>query len=372
MHLALTISSLAAGGAERVLTELANYWVSKEHRVSLVTLASPDTPPFYPLDPRVELIQLGQAQHIESFLKRLKHILGRIFCLRTTLRRLHPDVVVSFVDVMNITTLLASYGLKIPVVVSERTDPNQHILPPFYRWLRWKVYPWARALIVQTSAAADYFPAAFKEFLTVIPNAVVESTYFKKEHASQARCLITVGRLSAEKDHETLLRAFAAVHVFYPHLQLTIYGEGSEREALEQLVRNLNLENHVQLPGAIQGVHEALADADIFIFPSRYEGFPNALCEAMGVGLPVVVSDCSGNRAVVTDGLNGRLFPVGDEAALKMILMTLIENPHERQRLGQNAREISKQLHPTRILKMWDDVVTPLFSSKKHLSFRLK
>ncbi|MFM8454710.1 MAG: glycosyltransferase [Gammaproteobacteria bacterium] len=136
MHLALIISSLNAGGAERVLTELANYWVSKGHQVTLVTLASPDAKPFYPLHSKVRLIQLNQTQSESSFLTRLGNILRRVFYLRKTLKTLNPDVVLSFVDVINLTTLLASVWLKTLVIVSERTHPFYHKLPAIYNRLR--------------------------------------------------------------------------------------------------------------------------------------------------------------------------------------------------------------------------------------------
>lgn len=105
MHLALIISSLNSGGAERVLTDLANYWVSKGHHVTLVTLALPNAKPFYPLDSKVRLIQLNQTQNESSFLTCLGNILRRVFCLRKTLKTLNPGVVLSFVDVMNLTVL---------------------------------------------------------------------------------------------------------------------------------------------------------------------------------------------------------------------------------------------------------------------------
>jgi len=106
-----------------------------------------------------------------------------------------------------------------------------------------------------------------------------------------------------------------------------------------------------------QNIQEALLAADMFVFPSLYEGFPNALCEAMAVGLPVIASNCSGNIDVVQDGIDGRLFPVGDVDSLVKLMEELIKNPEECQRLSLNAQKISERFHPTRILKLWDDLL---------------
>ena len=192
MHRALIISSLNSGGAERVLSDLANYWVSKGHQVTLVTLASPDVKPFYPLDSKVRLIQLNQTQNESSFLTRLGNILRRVFCLRTALKTLNPDVVLSFVDVMNLTALLASVGLKTPVIVSERTHPFYHKLPSLYQGLRTILYPKAFRVAVQTQSAADFFKSPRN--LLVIPNAVKKPSLQKITVLDEAKHII-VGAL---------------------------------------------------------------------------------------------------------------------------------------------------------------------------------
>ena len=165
MHLTLIISSLGPGGAERVLSELANYWTLKGHQISLITLASPKSQPFYLLDSRINLIQLNQNQTESSTMKRVKNILKRLFCLRKAIHQLKPDVIVSFIDIMNVTTLIATMGLKIPVVVSERIDPNFHSINKLYTWLRLRFYPFSQKIIVQTKNSANYFPSSFRHFI---------------------------------------------------------------------------------------------------------------------------------------------------------------------------------------------------------------
>lgn len=357
MHLTLIISSLNPGGAERVLSALANHWVSQGHQVSLVTFAEPSTVPFYPLDGKIQLVQLDQTAAESSFLKRSWNVLRRILCLRNTLKKLNPDVVVSFIDVINMTALLATIGLKMPVIVSERIDPTFHKIPTLYEWVRLRLYPFAAKIIVQTNSAADYFPKNLKMLIQIIPNSIAPAASTKSKKSHLIKELISVGRLDTQKDHHTLIQAFSHLLPKYPDLTLTIYGEGEERQNLETLIAAFNLQDKVHLPGVTQSIQEALLTADLFVFPSLYEGFPNALCEAMAVGLPVIASNCSGNIDVVQDGIDGRLFPVGDVDSLVTLMEELINNPEECRRLSLNAQKISERFHPTRILKLWDDLL---------------
>jgi GalNAc-alpha-(1->4)-GalNAc-alpha-(1->3)-diNAcBac-PP-undecaprenol alpha-1,4-N-acetyl-D-galactosaminyltransferase len=251
MHLAFIISSLNSGGAERVLSDLANYWVSKGYQVTLVTLVSPDAKPFYPLDLKVRLIQLNQTQNESSFLTRLGNILRRVFCLRTTLnplKPLKPEVVLSFVDVMNLTTLLASVGIKTPVIVSERMHPFYHKLPWLYHRLRTLLYPKAFRVVVQTQSAADFFKS--RRNLLVIPNAVKKPSLQKITVLSQAKHIVSLGRLCPFKGFDSLIHAFSRLYPTCPHLRLTIYGEGPQRENLQKLINSLNLQKTISLPGA--------------------------------------------------------------------------------------------------------------------------
>ena len=354
MHLALIISSLNPGGAERVLSTLANHWVDQGHKVSLITFAAPTEKPFYPLHPNIQLIQLNQSQAATSPFKRLKNSIRRIWCLRNTVKKLNPDQILSFIEVTNITTLLATRGLKIPVIVGERTHPGHYKISKFYQKLRAWSYPWAQKVVTQTQSAAGYFQNLSN--LTVIPNFVLKPNKIKKVMGS-VKNIISAGRLCPFKGFDTLLHSFSTLLNHHPHLTLTIYGEGSERVNLEALIRSLKLEKKVSLPGAVQNIQEKLLESDLFIFPSRFEGFPNALCEVLAIGLPTIASNCSGNIDVVQDKINGRLFPVGDIQALTTIALELISDLPQRQRLSENAKKLPQTFSPDRIYKLWDEVM---------------
>jgi GalNAc-alpha-(1->4)-GalNAc-alpha-(1->3)-diNAcBac-PP-undecaprenol alpha-1,4-N-acetyl-D-galactosaminyltransferase len=354
MNITLVISSLSSGGAERVLSNLANYWAEKRHNVTIVTLSSGI--PFYQLSDKIKLKQIDQVLIGDtSFLSRAIQLVKRIFFLRKAIVKSNPGVVVSFVDVMNITTLIACVGLKTPVIVSERVDPHFHQIPRFYKFLRTCFYPYAQRVIVQTKSAAAYFKEL--KSVVIIPNAVQKMGVVKRDFSLPITHVVSVGRLCEQKDFPTLIKAFAEIHQSYPTLILMIYGEGDERANLESLIKSLNMTDSVFLPGAAADIEKVLYTADLFIFPSLYEGFPNALCEAMSAGLPVIASNCSGNVDVVQDKVNGLLFPVGDVKSLVLLINELISDPEQCKRLSLEAVELSNAYRSQRIHKIWDSVI---------------
>jgi GalNAc-alpha-(1->4)-GalNAc-alpha-(1->3)-diNAcBac-PP-undecaprenol alpha-1,4-N-acetyl-D-galactosaminyltransferase len=162
--------------------------------------------------------------------------------------------------------------------------------------------------------------------------------------------------LIESKGYNLLIQTFAAIKEDHPNLRLTIYGEGPQRASLEEDIKAYKLTKAVSLPGITKDVETALFKGDLFIFPSYFEGFPNGLCEAMAMGLPVIASDCSGSVDIIHDGRDGRLFPVGDASQLQKIIQELIQDSLQRQKLSQGAKQITNRYSETSILEKWDDI----------------
>lgn len=381
MHIILIISSLNSGGAERVLSDLANHLITKQFQITIVIFAAPQTPIFYKLSPQINIIQINQLQNLNNknsfifwynkfnflfYLIRLKNILKRIIALRRTIRYLTPDLIISFVDITNITTIIATLGLKIPLIVSERTNPFYHQIPSLYQKLRKWLYLRANYIVMQTDAAALYFKDILpisnttthaNTKLIVIPNMVSKPACIKQAVPQNVKHIVSVGRLCPFKGFDTLICAFAKIINYFPNLTLTIYGEGDERSNLENLITDLNLQRKVFLPGVSQQISEMLFYSDLFVFPSHYEGFPNALAEAMAVGLPVIASDCSGNTDLVVDRVNGCLFPIGNVDVLVTVMQELIGNVDLRSKLSLAARKIVEQFSEDRIYAKWQEII---------------
>jgi glycosyltransferase involved in cell wall biosynthesis len=353
MRICCVIASLGTGGAERVMSNLANYWVTSGHEMTLITLSSET--PFYPLEKAINVQQLGQTtEGACGIIGRLWAIARRLLALRKAIKQARPDVVLSFVDIMNVTTLLACMGLPAPVIVSERTDPAFHEIPWLYKHLRTWLYRRAKAVVIQTKSAAAYFENFSN--ITIIPNVVVKPiNAFVR--IGPIHNIISVGRLCPFKGFETLIEAFSVLYKTHPHLRLTIHGEGPDRKRLESLIKKYVLDSVVSLPGKSRDLNTIFQNADLFVFPSFYEGFPNALCEAMAAGLPVIASNCSGNVEVVKDKINGLLYPMKDAIGLKLLMEHVLRDEKLYSTLSENAITLSEQYSAESVYPLWDSLI---------------
>ncbi|HEY9721627.1 MAG TPA: glycosyltransferase family 4 protein, partial [Oscillatoriaceae cyanobacterium] len=315
MNITCVISSLGSGGAERVISRLANAWVAEGHRVEMLTLEASE--PFYALDPRITLRQLGVAGNSRSVPEAIASNLRRLWALRVAIRAHRPDVIVSFTDATNVRVLMAAVGLRIPTIVSERTDPAHSRMGRVWEFLRERFYPRADLLVMQTQRAAAFFPR-LQQKIRIIPNPVPAPTSVAEaKPAGTRKQLVTLGRLHREKGFDLLMTAFREVAGRHPDWDITIWGEGPARAELERLRNELGLTERVHLPGTTTEAHAKLAAADLYVLSSRFEGFPNGLCEAMATGVPVVSFDCANGPAeIITPELDGVLVPAEDTRAL--------------------------------------------------------
>jgi glycosyltransferase involved in cell wall biosynthesis len=370
MRITLVIDSLGPGGAQRVLTTMANYWVAKDRPVALVTLRGSDVPPAFVLEPDVSLIRLGTIRPGRRALQSLWGKGRHIPALRKAIIEARPDVVVSFIDRVNVFAVLATRGLEVPVVVSERTEPAAYPLGWMWRRLRAWTYPSAAALVAQTAAALRYFPPAPGRIDRVIPNPVVRGKT-EAEPSRQARApyrVLGMGRLGREKGFDRLLAAFAQVAPQFPEWELEIWGEGPERQALERQRSHLGLGPRASLPGVTRDPTGLMRSADLFVLSSRFEGFPNVLCEAMACGLPVISYDCpSGPREIVRHEIDGLLVsPGGGVRALSAALARLMGDPDERGRLAARGPEVLGRFDLDQVMGLWDELLVEVVSRADH------
>ncbi|HEX5732697.1 MAG TPA: glycosyltransferase family 4 protein [Blastocatellia bacterium] len=376
----LVISTLRGGGAERVVSNMANYWARKGWPVTVLTVAHGSESPYYNLDPQVVHRDMefyrSARQSIPNAgaLRALKEIfddcspperrvlipeLYLISELRRAIIDTRPQVVISFIHLTNIRVLLATQGLGLPVIVSERDDPYRDPIPEGATQLRRRLYPMAKYMVAQTEEAADYFAAEVGDRRRAIPNPVLQPALPARGDSEGAgRILVGMGRLVEDKGFNLLLSAFSKVAHNHPSWSLQIWGEGPQRYALEQMARDLNLSHRVELPGFTRRPFEALSRADLFAMSSLVEGFPNALCEAMACGLPVVSFNCSsGIRQIIRDGLDGLIVRAADPTALALALDRLMADEEERRRLAGKAIEITDRFGLDKTMARWEQLV---------------
>jgi GalNAc-alpha-(1->4)-GalNAc-alpha-(1->3)-diNAcBac-PP-undecaprenol alpha-1,4-N-acetyl-D-galactosaminyltransferase len=361
MHLTLIIHSLSSGGAERVMSRMANYWAEKGWKITLLTFDDGIEIPFYDLDDRINHRPLAIAATSSNPVTGIWNNFTSTQGLRTAIIESKPDAVISFMERTNVIAILATRGLDIPILVSERNDPA--MLSPGKMWevLRQWTYPFADRIVVQTERAGNYFAAKFQDRIFVMPNPVILPPMEVSESAPSLpgdRSLIAVGRLVPQKGFDLLLQAFAKLKDRYPEWMLTILGEGELRPQLESLRQELGLEDRVHLPGRVKNPHELLKQADIFVMSSRFEGFPNALCEAMVCGLAVISTDCpNGPREIIREGVDGVLVPTEDVSGLAAGMEQLMSDPDKRQALAAAAPELAERFSLERVMGMWEELL---------------
>ena len=368
MRLVLVSNSLGrgGGGAERVITTLANHWAERGWQVVAVTYDDGSVPPHYPVDGRIEHRPLALEFPSGSLTSAMRNALRRVRTLRQAFRAACPDAVISFGASTNVDVLLAAAapaplgGLGIPVIVSDRNDPVR--FPDRSRTraaLRNLVYRRAAAIVFQTQRAAECFPATLTRKGHVIANPVAPPALPRREKNVWPPTLVALGRLEPQKGFDLLLEAFARIRHRHPHWHLNIVGEGSARGELEAHRRRLGIDDCVRLPGATREPERALDDAELFVLSSRFEGFPNALCEALAGGLPVVAADCrSGPREIVRDGVDGLLVEAESVDALAAGLDTLMHDSARRRQFAARAPEIVDRFGAPQVIADWERLLT--------------
>ncbi len=356
------ISSLGCGGAEKVVTNIANHLSVLGNSVSIVTFDSPVNKPFFPLNKEIELVQCDMLHVGTNFISGLKNNIKRILILRRIIKRLKGDIVISFMDRTNVITLIATRFLKIPVIVSDRTDPILGNPGRMWRLLRIIMYHFACKIAVQTEKVVNKYPVTFRKKIVVIPNPVMKPE--KKLVQRQGNLIVGIGRLSEEKNFHLLIEAFYGIKKKYPDWHLEIYGDGPLRKQLENLILKLNLKDSVKLPGVVKDIDEVLQRADIFVLCSKFEGFPNVLCEAMANGCAVVSSRCGPAEEIIIDNENGLLVNINDVEEIKKAIEHLITNEGLRSRIGEKGREITEKYSMDRIIGNWLCVIEECAISK--------
>ena len=350
MKIMFYINSIHHGGAERVITNLANEF-SKDNEVVLVTSFRCEKE--YPVLEKVNRISLFD-KYISGALKRNFRL---IKSLRKTMKVEKPNVIVSFMAEPNFRTVIASRRLKAKVFLSVRNDPNREYGNFLFRFLAKTLFKRADGVIFQTEDAKAWFPKKIQNKSRVIFNQVDEK-FFNAQKVEDAKDIITVGRLVSQKRHDLLIKAFSKICDKIDG-NLVIYGEGNQRGELENLIKSLNLEERVKLAGLTSNVVLALENSKLFVLSSDYEGMPNALMEAMAVGLPCISTDCPcGGPKELFDCDGGILVPVGDEKAISDAILKVCENKELQISLSEKAKLKSIRFSHDKVISTWSEYLT--------------
>lgn len=342
MTVAIQINSISGGGSERFATLLANGLSDKGYSVTLLT--GPRQPDEFELNEKVNRVELFSDEKFPL----CSVILHRYLSSHAI------DICIAIGIQANLAAALANICLKTKIVLCERNAPKEDHLSWKSKVLRKLLYWRGDAFVFQTPDAQAYYSKSIQRKGVVIPNPVKEG--LPRRSGVVNKEIVAVGRLRPQKNYPLLLKAFSKVCQQHPDYQLRIFGKGNCLADLEGLAHQLGICKAVTFEGHRTDVHQAMADSDIYVLPSDFEGMPNALMEAMAMGFPVVSTDCpcGAPRMLIKDQENGLLTKVGDADDLASAINRYIEDKDLKQRCAFRASLIKDQYSLHKILDKWD------------------
>ncbi len=350
-HYLFFIGTVCNGGAERVVSILASQMAKQGLDVEILTYY--DMPPSYEIDKRVKL------SAVET-LSGKKNKLANLRWLRAYLKD-HAKVVISFLAPFNMMAIAATMGTKVPILVADRNDPARVPSNPVLRKFRDFLYRFAAGIVVQTEKNKAYFSRAVQKKSRVIYNPVDLKDYAGiARNLEKEKKIVTAGRLMPQKNQKMMIEAFDGLLKTHPDYELVIFGEGPSRGELEALADTLGIKDHVFLPGNVTDIYDRIKRAEVFVLSSDYEGMPNALIEAMCLGIPCISTKVSGATDLITDHENGLLTETGDREKLEQAMRELICDRALAETLAENAVKLNEELKVSKMMQQWIDFINEI------------
>lgn len=355
MKAIFVVPSMSGGGAERVVSLLANEFVNKGIETKILMTAGNEC--VYDLKPEIECFQAGEKTG-GSMVKRM----DRVVRLRRYFKRNKAAVLIAFEPDAAFFCSIARIGLSVSLISSERNDPASFGNGK----TRGFAYRHSNRIVFQTRGAKEYFPVEIQKKSRIIENPIAEDLPLPYT-GRRKKTVVCVGRLEAQKNHALLLDGFAKFAEKHQDYTLHLYGKGSLEEALKKQAQNLGIGEKVIFEGFVSDITKRIRDAGMYVLSSDYEGISNSLLEAMAVGLPVISTDCpcGGSGMCIEDGINGYLVPTGDEAALIRAMEKMASDEEAAWKMGKEAAKIRETFSVQKIAEKWIEVITELEKESK-------
>lgn len=332
---------LGGGGSERVLTLVANQMRREGYNVSIIAFGQIDK--IYDNECPVTILKFTND-------------FNQILALRREIKRQNPEIVIAFEYYVGMKTVLATRGIRLRIVVSERNDPHKLDNQVIKKHLRDFLYGWADTIVCQTTDAKAYFPRKIRKKATVICNPIKGNLPIWS--GEQSKTIINYCKLESQKNLPLLIEAFDVVHSKHPEWKLEIYGDGSKQQELIELIKVKGLQENVRIFPFSENIHNIAATKYMFVSSSDYEGISNSMLEAMAMGMPVICTNCpiGGANMIIDDGVNGLLTPVRKVYDLADKINYLIENKEEAKQISNEAIKIRPEYSLEKITKQWEDL----------------
>ena len=349
------LNTLEQGGVERVVSNLANHFAGTYYDIIVATQWYSEDE--FALKPLVKRIHVGLKADDERKSRFVKVYL-RIKYLRKLIIIEKPDVVIAFDRNTNYRAIISSLGLKTPVIISIRNSPTAQFNSILQKLLASVLFPKASGCVFQTNQQRSYFSKRLQRKSRVILNPINPKYINVTPPSEKKKEIVHSSRLEERKNQAGIVRAFIKLHDEYPDYTLKIFGgdtgDGTKKK-LKRIITENYANDYIKLMGRSDSLETELSGASIFVFNSDWEGLPNALMEAMALGLPVISTDCpsGGPATLITDKINGMLIPVRNDVKLEEAMRYLLNNPDIAEKMGQAARRISDKCNIAAISNEW-------------------
>lgn len=373
--------TFTAGGLQRITIDKCNCLAEQGHEILLITSSQKSKAPFWPIDSRVNQVDLSIDYQIATGIPNPLKRIWRLSQTRTEHKKRLEEVLKSFSADICVNTVFCDEGTIFPKLkdgskkILESHGVKYSLFPEFERNSRFA--PLQRLWDKWRRKRYENMPKHYDHFVVLSPSHLKQWQGYERISAIPNMCSLKanqvssldtpvvsiLARLSPEKNIASLIRIWALLGESIDQWQLQIWGEGDERAQLEELISTYNLENSVRLMGATDDVSKVYLSSSIICLCSLHEGFPMTLIEAQSYGLPIIAYDCPlGPRDIVNHGVNGYLIPPGDEESFVSALKTLIDNPEFRKTLGEHAKSASLAYAPQEITRKWMVLFTQLLN----------
>lgn len=350
MTLVFITSTLGYGGAAKMLAFAANSLVCSD--INIHVLAYSCTYAIPKFEDKIHIHYLGAKLKSSGHLKKL-HLMFK------EIKKISPDVIVSFLTFPNMYSVILGKLLKIPVIISERGNPFTNCSGKMR--VVYSIINRADGAVFQTEGAKCFFSQRLRDRSIIIPNPVVKRN---EQALYDLKCcnhqIVSLGRLeNQQKRIDVLFEALGYVVREFQDAKLIIYGTGDDETMLKVMASKYPYAHNIEFRGKTSDPEGVMSQSEVFVLSSDYEGIPNSLIEAMSIGMPVVATDCEpgGARLLIQDGDNGFLVPRADPKAIGEKILVIFENYELKKQLSINAQKIMFDFSQDKVANMWKEFI---------------
>lgn len=343
------------GGAEKMIIRLSNEMANRGHLVTLIGMA--ENNPCYQISDRVKYIFISDNGKNNAF-----KIVNRYIEFKKEIDELEPDLIINFW--LQSAYMCAFMGKKYAqkAIYSERGDPYDKEYRGIRGIVRNFTFKRINGFVFQTEGAQKYFDESVIKRSCVIANPVFINAEKYPELIEREKRIVNIGRLCEQKNQKLFIDAISILSKNIHDYKVEIYGDGELKEDLQQQIDSLGLSEQVKLMGTCINIHEQICNASLFVLTSDYEGLPNALLEAMALGVPCISTDCrpGGAREIIDNGVNGIIVPVNDVIKLTEAMEYMLIHKNEARKMGFKAKNICNTHSKERIVELWNQYINKI------------